>query len=153
MRRSARAAFAMARMAMRSTRRWCSDGREFARRDGDIIRLAPVTDVFDREVAGWMREAAGKRFAATRTRRAAEHLSDNGAALTARGTGLFAQAPDLTPCFAPVASRSGPYEAFLRTLKRRSIRCRGVRTPEPRRGSALDGSRIASKPIHDPRSK
>ncbi len=31
-------------------------------------------------------------------------LSDNGSARTAPDTRLFAQAPDLTPCFTPVAS-------------------------------------------------
>ena len=67
-----------------------------------------------------MLEAVEHRFRATRAPQAIEHLSENGSAYTARDTGLFAQALNLTPCFTPVASpqSNGMSEAFVKTLKR-----------------------------------
>jgi len=107
-------------MVMRSNLRWCSDGLEFTCWNGEVVRLAFIIDAFDREIIAWtavanagisgsdvrdmMLEAVEKRFAATRTPHAIEHLSDNGSAYTARDTRQFAQALNLTPCFTPVAS-------------------------------------------------
>ncbi len=138
---------------MRSNLRWCSDGLEFACWNGEVIRLAFIIDAFDREIIAWtavanagisgsdvrdmMLEAFEKRFAATRTPHAIEHLSDNGSAYTARETRLFAQALNLTPCFTPVASPQS----------------RHYRTPKPRSGSSMDGSRTITKSIHIPRSR
>lgn len=126
--------------AMRSNLRRCSDGLEFTCWNGEVIRLAPIIDAFDREMIAWtavanagisgsdvrdmMLEAVEKRFAATRTPHAIEHLSDNGSAYTARETVLFTRALNLTPCFTPVASpqSNGMSEAFVKTLKRDYIR-------------------------------
>ncbi|GEM_PF-2159606 len=107
-------------MVMRSNLRWCSDGLEFTCWNDEVIRLAFIIDAFDREIIAWtavtnagisgsdvrdiMLEVVEKRFGATRTPHAIEHLSDNGAAYTARNTRVFAQALNLTPCVTPVAS-------------------------------------------------
>ncbi len=64
---------------LRSNLRWCSDGLEFTRWNGDILRLAFIIDAFDREIIAWtavsgagisgsdvrdmMLEAVEKRFA------------------------------------------------------------------------------------------
>jgi transposase InsO family protein len=71
-----------------------------------------------------MLEAFEKGFGATRAPHAIEHLSDNGSAYTARDTGLFAQALNLTPCFTSVASpqSNGISEALVKTLKREYTR-------------------------------
>jgi putative transposase len=127
-------------MVMCSNLRWCSDGLEFTCWNGEVIRLAFIIDAFDREIIAWaavanagisgsdvrdmMLEAVEKRFGATRAPHAIEHLSDNGSPYTARGTRLFAQALNLTPCFTPVASpqSNGMSEAFVKTLKRDYVR-------------------------------
>lgn len=79
-----------------------------------------------------MLEAVEKRFGATRTPHAIEHLSDNGSAYAARETRLFAQTLNLTPCFTPVASSqsNGMSEAFVRTLTRDCIRISGISDAE-----------------------
>jgi putative transposase len=71
-----------------------------------------------------MLEAVEKRFGATSALHTIEHLSDNGSAYTARETRLFAQAPNLIPCFKPVASpqSNGMSEAYAKALKRDYIR-------------------------------
>lgn len=82
--------------------RWCSDGLEFNCWNGEVIRLAFIIDVFDREIIAWtvvanasisrsdvrgmMLEAVETRFGATRAPHAIEHLSDN--VLSAEENGL-----------------------------------------------------------------
>lgn len=127
-------------MVMRSNLRWCSDGLEFTRWSGEVLRLVFIIGGFDRELIAWtavtnagisgsdvsdmMLEVVEKQFAATRTPHAIEHLSDNGSACTARDTRLFAEVLNLTHCFTPVASpqSNGLSETFVKALKRDYIR-------------------------------
>lgn len=138
-------------MVMRSNLRWCSDGLEFTCWNGEVVRLAFIIDAFDREIISWaavanagisgsdvrdmMLKAVEKRFGGTRAPHVIEHPSDNSSAYTARETRLFAQAPNLVPCFTPVASpqSNGVSEAFVKTLKRDYIRI----SPIPDAESAL----------------
>jgi transposase InsO family protein len=123
-------------IVMRSNPRWCSDGLEFTRWNGDIVGDAFIIDAHDRALIAWravvnagisgsdvrdMRlEAVEKRFGGYQAPRPVEMLSDNGAPHTARETRIFARQLKLKPCFTPARSPQGNgiSEAFVNTLKR-----------------------------------
>lgn len=127
-------------MVMRSNLRWCSDGLEFTCWNGEIVRLAFIIDVFDREIIAFvaltgcgisgsdvrdmMLEAVEKRFGSMRAPSPVEHLSDNGSPYIAKETRSFALALNLVPCFTPVRSpeSNGMSEAFVKTFKRDYVR-------------------------------
>lgn len=138
-------------VVMRSNLRWCSDGFEFACRNGDVIRGAFVIDAHDREVIAWCAvanagvsgsdvrdmtlEAVEARFGGLHAPRSIEMLSDNGSPCTARDTRIFASQIGLKPCFTPMESpqSNGISEAFVNTLKRDHVRV----TPLPDAEAAL----------------
>ena len=78
---------------MRSNLRWCSDGLEFACRNGEVIRMTFIIDVFDREIIAWtavtgagisgsnvrvtVLGAVERRFGSLPAPHAVEHLSDS----------------------------------------------------------------------------
>jgi len=75
------------------------------------------------DVRDMMLEAVEKRFAATRTPHAIEHLSDNGSAYTVRDTRPFAQTLNDTLLHAGRQPQSnGMSEALAKTLKRNYVR-------------------------------
>ena len=123
-------------IVMRSNLRWCSDGFEFTRWNGDIVRGAFIINTHDREIIAWravvnagisgseirdiMLEAVERRFGDHRVPSVIEMLSDNGSPYIAKDTQIFDRQLGLKPCFTPVQSpqSNGISAAFVKTLKR-----------------------------------
>ena len=122
-------------MVMRSNLRWCFDGLEFARWNGEIIRMAFIIDAFDREIIAWtalsgahisgsdvrdmMLQAVDKRFGSTRAPQPIEHLSDNGSPYTTKETRDFATALNPSPRFyfvAAISTKKLPIRSTIRSL-------------------------------------
>jgi len=134
---------------IRSNCRWCSDTLEFARWNGEVVRVAFALDCHDRKAISWVAKTAGisgemirdmmvrcveQRFGTLRAPHPVQWLSDNGSIFAAHRTIEIALALGLAPCFTPVESSEGNGMARLRP---------GQSDPECRRRSqayrSLDG--------------
>ena len=120
--------------------RWCSDGLEIGRENGERVRVAFALDCCDREALGFVATTGGitgedvrdlmvaaveHRFGRVdRLPGTIEWLSDNGSRYLARETRRFAREIGLVPRTTPPESprSSGMAEAFVRTLKRDYVR-------------------------------
>lgn len=120
----------------RSNQRWCSDGFEFRRDNGQPLRVTFALDWCNREAMSWAATTAGhsgdfvrdvmlaaveNRFGgALHTRSEIECLSDNGSGYTVDETRRFAVDLGLKPLATPVCGpqSSGMAESFVKTMKR-----------------------------------
>jgi putative transposase len=120
----------------RSDTRWCSDGFEIGRDNGERVRIAFTLDCCDREAISWvattggieggdirdlMVESVERRFGLVdKLASPIEWLSDNGSPYTATDTRALARLIGLVPLTTPIESpqSNGMAEAFVKTFKR-----------------------------------
>lgn len=121
-----------------SNQRWCSDGFEFCRDNGERLRVTFVLDCCDREVLHWAVTTGGfnnetvqgvmlgvveRRFGNELSASPVEWLTDNGSCYWANETRQFARILGFEPKSTAVWSpgSSGMAESFVKTIERGCI--------------------------------